>query len=74
MQDFVVEIIQLDTSGELPRVAKRFYNIGTGKDVSTIENRDQLVAEIFRLVRCQDLLEQFYRFAEHLEVEVCKGT
>lgn len=56
-------------------VAKRFYNIGDKKHMPTArENRDQLIAEMYRFRRCNWFLKRFYRLATLLGVDVSRGA
>ncbi|KAL0566994.1 hypothetical protein V5O48_014997 [Marasmius crinis-equi] len=49
--------------------AKRFYNIGQGKDMVTPdENQSEVEGEALRLDQCKQLLEEFYTHAKGLKV------
>lgn len=55
-------------------VAKRFYNIGEKKHIPTpLENRTQLIAELYRFARCNWFLRRFYRLATAMKVDVSRG-
>jgi hypothetical protein len=56
-------------------VAKRFFEIGNGRDmVSMEENSTQLANEMARLVKGQWFLDKFYERVEETGTQVSSGA
>lgn len=61
--------------GGMPYVAKRFFEIGNGRDIVSVdENGTQLANEMIRLAKGQWFLDRFYERVEETGMQASHGT